>query len=253
MSPPPHSSGCLPEGLISPFDLASASYLYESMTDYAGSLHTFRTGIGIGDDLDLCKEDHRQALLEFLNAWGCRGLAVDWHWLALAELERWYPRARKRLEGFDCSLSDATARSQRDLAAAFDELSTAKVAERTSRGRQVSVSFGPTAAAKTLFVLRPSLFPAWDAKIRDTCGYGRDGESYARYVEHVHDKIDESKQHFRQCGFALETLPQVLGREGYTTLVQLFGDYYWVTLTREVRLRGRDEVSQWLSWVADVD
>ena len=86
-----------------------------------------------------------------------------------------------------------------------------------------------------------------------TCFNGRDGESYARYVEHVHDKIDESKQHFRQCDFALESLPQVLGREGYTTLVQLFGDYYWVKLTRGVRLRGRDEVADWLSWVAAVD
>jgi hypothetical protein len=253
MSPPARPNACLPEGPISPFDIACASYLYESMTDYARSLDRFRTRIGVENDLDLTKEDHRYALLKFLNDWGCRNLAKDWHGLAAVELERWYCGARERLDSFGGPLSALDARSRRDLVDVFDELSTPIVARKKSKGHEVIVSFGPTAASKTLFVLRPSLFPAWDGPICKKLGYERDGESYAQFAKNVHDKIDESEQRCKQRGFILEGLPRILGRPSYTTLVQLFIEYYWITLTRGVSLRGRAEISEWLSWCAPPD
>jgi hypothetical protein len=239
MSPRAQRNSCLPEGPISPFDIACASYLYESMTDFAGSLDRFRTRIGAGNDLDLSKDDHRYALLKFLNDWGCRSLATDW-----------YCGARERLDSFGGSLSALDASRRRDLADVFDELSKPIVARRESKGKEVDVTFGPTAAAKTLFVLRPSLFPAWDEPICTKLGYKRDGESYAQFAENVRAKIDESERHCKQRGFSLESLTQILGRPGYTTLVQLFIEYYWITLTRGVSLRGRAEISEWLSWCA---
>ena len=34
----------------------------------------------------------------------------------------------------------------------------------------------------------------------------------------------------------------------YTTLTQLVVDYYWIAITRGVKLREREEISRWLSW-----
>jgi hypothetical protein len=244
---------CLPEAPLSPFELALASYLYEAMTGYGASLHRLRSGLGPRDDLDLRLADHRVALLRFLNEWGCRNLARDWHGLALTEIERWYGDARERVDSFDPPRQALDSASRRDLVDVFDELSTRIIAHRESKGRQIHVSFGPTATSKTLFVLRPSLFPAWDGPIREKLGYRGDGDSYARFVTDVHDKIDESSRHSKLGGFALESLPEMIGRPGYTTLVQLFVEYYWITLTRGVSLRSRDEISRWLSWCAAGD
>jgi hypothetical protein len=246
LSQPPNA--CLPEAPLSPFELALASYLYEAMTAYGASLHRLRSCLGPKDDLDLSLADHRVALLRFLNEWGCRNLARDWHALALAEIERWYGDARERVDSLGRPRQALDTASRRDLVEVFDELSTRIIAHKESKGRQLHISFGPTATSKTLFALHPSLFPAWDRPIREKLGYSGDGESYAQFTTDLHEKIEESKRQARRDGFALEGLPEMLGRPGYTTLVQLFAEYYWITLTRGVSLRSREEISGWLSW-----
>jgi len=238
----------LPPGVITPFDLACASYLYEAMTDYARSLDKLRRCIGLENALDPSLEEHRLALLQFLNDWGCRGLATKWHRLPLAELERWYGAARDRLASLGGLSWPADARSRRDLAEVFDELSTSIAAHKMRKGRELHVSYGPTATAKTLFILRPDVFPAWDGPIRSALGYRGDGASYAQFTADVHAKIAESAEHYGEGRRLLENLPEALGRPAYTTLTQLVADYYWITITRGVKLREREEISRWLSW-----
>jgi len=248
MSPPEQPDTASPSPPRSLFDLAMTSYLYEAMTGYGQSLDKFRSSIGATDDLDLTSADHRRALLEFLNDWGCRNLALAWHSLALAELESWYAKARESLEAFD-GLPFETE-SRRHLIDVYDDLCARIISHKKRNGREVNVSFGPTATSKTLFVLRPRLFPAWDAAIRDKLGHRGDGESYARFVEHAHERIAALARLATSSGFALERLPKMLGRPEYTTPVQLVGEYYWITITRGVLLRSRDELSTWLSWSA---
>ena len=238
----------LPPGPITPFDLACASYLYEAMTGYASSLDELRRRIGIENVLDLSVEEHRLALLTFLNSWGCRNLATDWHHLALDQLRRWHCGARERLDGLDVPPWPSDARSRRDLADVFDELSASIAARKMRKGRELRVSYGLTATAKTLFILRPSVFPAWDGPIRSELGYSGDGSSYAQFTADVHAKIAESAEQCGQGRPLLESLPKVLGRPAYTTLTQLVAEYYWITITRRVTLRSCEEVSRWLSW-----
>ena len=153
-----------------------------------------------------------------------------------------------RLDALDDPPWPAGAPSLRDLACVFDKLSKSIASRKVSRGREHSVSFGPTAAAKTLFILRPEAFPAWDGPIRDACGYAGDGASYAQFTADVHAKIAESVE---LCGLGapfLDGLPLAIGRPPYTTLTQLVVDYYWITITRGVKLRTPKEMSEWLSW-----
>ena len=157
MSLPPRPNACLPGAPISPFELALASYLYEAMTGYGASLNRLRLRVGYANDLDLGLAEHRSALLKFLNAWGCRNLAREWHSLALAEIERWYCDARERLDFFRAARLIRDVAGRRDLVEVFDNLSKRIIAHKDSKGRRVDVSFGPTATSKTLFVLRRPL------------------------------------------------------------------------------------------------
>jgi hypothetical protein len=224
------------------------SYLYEAMTSYGQSLDRFHRRVCAEGGLDLGREDHRRAVLEFLNGWGCRNLAIAWHRLALRELDRWYGTVREELNLLDGPASDTETRCV--LVRVYDDLCARTIARRKRNGRKEDVSFGPTATSKTLFVLRPRLFPAWDAAIRDKLGYRGDGESYAQYVDHVHERIAALDRLASQSDFPLERLPKMLGRPDYTTPGQLVGEYYWITITRGVSLRSRDDLSTWLSWSA---
>jgi len=236
----------LPEGPIEPFDLACACYLYETMTDYAGSLDRLRSKVGRA--LDLSQEEHRLALLKFLNDWGVRGLAKDWHWLASEVLDSWYGSAQDSLRLLDGSRAELEATRLSDLARVFDSLSTRIAAKRIRDGKEMLVSFGPTATSKTLFALMPNILLAWDGPMRKAFGHDGDGESCAEFVKDIHRKVEETKLRFASRGFDLEQLPAKLGRPAYTTLNQLIIEYYWITITRGVSLPRKSTVREWLTW-----
>ena len=237
----------LPAGPIQPFHLACACFLYESMTAYAKSLARLRTTVG--DALDLSREDHRLALLGFLNDWGCRNLATKWHGLDSEALERWYDEARDSLPLPDDSPNDLDAARLRDLAQAFDSLSKRTAAKRrTKNGRLSSVSFGPTASSKCFFALRPRLLPAWDDPMRTAFEHDDGtGASYVEFMKDIHRKIEETEQDWTSRGLRLAEFPAKLGRPTFTTVAQLMVEYYWITVTRGVSLPSGANMKAWLS------
>jgi hypothetical protein len=235
----------LPPGPIKPFDLAVACCLYEEMTPYARSLERFR--FATGPALNLGREVHRLVLLQFLNDWGCRNLATEWHEMALDALDSWYSGAHGQLR----RVGDSVRIDGGDvdgLAGVFDSLSKRIAAKKTRKGQKLLVSFGPTATSKSLFALRPHALPAWDGPMRKAFGYDDGGDSYVQFAKDVHGKIAETGQWCRERGFDLYDLPAKLGRPAYTTVAQLIIEYYWITGTRGVSLPQRDVVSEWLSW-----
>jgi hypothetical protein len=238
----------LPAGPIQPFHLACACYLYESMTGYAKSLALLQRSVG--EALDLSQEGHRLALLKFLNDWGVRGLAKDWHWLASEALESWHDEARDSLPLPDDSPNDLDAARLRDLAQAFDSLSKRTAAKRrTKNGKQSSVSFGPTASSKCFFALRPHLLPAWDDQMRTAFEHDDGtGVSYVEFMKDIHRKIEETEQDWASRGLSLTEFPAKLERPPFTTVAQLMVEYYWITVTRGVALPSRTTIGEWLSW-----
>jgi hypothetical protein len=246
MSPATPNKPGLPEGPIEPFDLAFACYLYESMTPYKGGLDRFRATTGAAPDLK--REDHRLALLKFLNDWGCRNLAKEWHGLASEELDRWYSGAEDLLRLPDGSRADRDMTRLGDLTTVFDSLSTCIAARKVRYGKEMLVSFGPTATSKTLFALRPDMLPAWDGPMRTAFGHHGGGESYAEFVEDIHRKIVETELYCQSRGFSLEDLPAKLERPASTSVVQLVIEYYWITITRGASPPSKSTVREWLAW-----
>jgi hypothetical protein len=197
--------------------------------------------------VDLTLAEHRLHLLHWLNQWGCRHLATAYHHLASASLADWYQANRDRLPSPDVRLV-AFERPQLDaFTTLFDSLKGLAAARKTGDGRSFEVSFGPTAAAKTLFALRPHIFVAWDDAIRSNLGHDGSGASYVRLLADVGGKLREIAAQCAAVGIAFDDLPQLLDRP-HSTAAELIDEYYWVTLTRGVVPPEPAKLREWLKW-----
>lgn len=225
--------------------LAYISSVYEAMTDYGTTYREFSSQVDGTPNLN--DEKHRLALLHWLNAWGCRHLALSCHDHVSCELRAWYERAQDRFPSPLDRLLGLSDQSLRTFDELFDDLSSLHARQVSRNGSFVSIPFGPTAASKSLFALFPHVFVAWDEPIRNVLKYDRKGASYVEFLKRLRGDLEFLAKECARAGFALEELPDRLGRKN-STAPQLVGEHYWVTITRGVRPPDRSTLSEWLSW-----
>ena len=145
----------------------------------------------------------------------------------------------------DIELAEVSDDELRDIADVFDCL----IGDMKRAAAARSLRFGPTAVSKVLFALRPRLFPAWDSAIRAALVEGEDsGEAYVRYVVRLRNDVCGVARHGEELG--LTHLPAVLCPSRRATMAQLMGEYYWVTVTRRVRLPLLQRRRDWAAWSA---
>jgi hypothetical protein len=77
-------------------------------------------------------------------------------------------------------------------------------------GRVAVVTYGPTGTAKTLFALRPNVFPPWDDPIRILLGFGKDGTSFRRYLTEVGSTLRDLAA---EAGIPVAALPELVEPE----------------------------------------
>lgn len=225
--------------------IAYVSGIYESMTDYGRTYRTFSDSVQPALSLD--EEHHRRALLRWLNAWGCRHLALSCHDQVSARLGIWCEQARPLFPLATDRLVRLEDEALRKFEALFDGLSGLHARQVPRNGSFFGVSFGPTAASKSLFALFPQVFVAWDEPIRQTLGCDGSGASYVEFLRRIRGDLELLAERCTRAGFALEMLPDKLGREN-STAPQLVGEYYWVTITRGVRPPDKATLSKWGAW-----
>lgn len=129
----------------------------------------------------------------------------------------------------------------------FDRVSSLPAREGDRNGRRFPISFGPTAASKTLFALRPRVFLAWDEAIRQKFAADGSGASYIGFLKGVRDQLREIAEECSRHGIDLENVPKTLGRPE-STAAQLIGEYYWITVTRKLKPLGPTTLAEWLAW-----
>jgi hypothetical protein len=136
------------EQMMRLFELAYACKIYGASFDLA--LSNFRNDVQ--PKFNVKNADHRNRLLKWLNDWGCRHLAKDYHSVASQALLDWTRTqrfAKMPLRNISLlQLSDANIRSIQEC---FDDLATRIASQRNTRRGPVQVHFGSTATAKTLF------------------------------------------------------------------------------------------------------
>lgn len=135
-----------------------------------------------------------------------------------------------RLPGPEVSLTDLSAREVRVCAAAYDALRNCRASVKPQpSGHAVTVTFGPTGAAKTLFAIRPNVFAPWDEQIRKARGWDGDASSFEAYLT---DSAGHLRRLASEAGVPVAELPGLVGRP-LSSPPKLIDEYNWVTLTME--------------------
>jgi hypothetical protein len=112
---------------------------------------------------------------------------------------------------------------------AYAALARSPAALRASRGGDVPVSFGDTAAAKALFAIRSQAVPPWDEPMRRAFGWGRvDAEEYATFLAAVRGSLIGLARRLR---VEPSELPDALDRPA-SSPVKIVDEFLWVRITR---------------------
>jgi len=224
--------------------LAVAGVMFDSLTPYNNSLALFRTATG--DSIDLANSEHRNALLKWLNDWGCRHLSEDQHRVASQSILNWYQTNCATLFNNQKPLWELKKHEIETVAHAYGSLKDKIGARRTHYNNDSKIHIGATAASKILFAIRPKSMMPWDDAMRKSSGCDGSPLSYARYLSTIRDLTFHIDTLCRRRGFQIEDLPEKIGRPNLT-VVALINEYVWVTETRKVTLPSSETLAQWAS------
>jgi hypothetical protein len=183
----------------------------------------------VGTDPDPGVRAHRQALLRWLNAWGCRirypGPGdTD---LFDTNVGAWWQHWGSALPAPSATLAELDDPTIDALGPAYRELASVIVADRP-RVR----SLGPTAASKLLHALRPRALMPWDEAIAVKLHGGR---TAATYVAHQRLGRTWGRAVLAQAGTDEGALAAGWGTPG-RPLAKMLDDYCYLTYTRGTQI-----------------
>lgn len=179
--------------------------------------------------IDLSLRAHREALLRFLRAWGCRHLRRDDTGRSSRALASWWRRFGPTLPPVAAPLTELDDRQLARVGDAYTALARSPAAFRASRDGDVSVSFGDTAAAKALFAIRPEAVPPWDEPMRKAFGWGRvDAEEYASFLAASREALIGLAE---RLAVEPSALPAVLDRPA-SSPAKIVDEFLWIRITR---------------------
>ena len=113
------------------YQLAYCCRLYAQVTNFDASIDKLRhTG---GESLNLLDEEHARALLRWLNSWGCRQFAIEYHEPAAKVMAQWWLRWRDKLPPAGAKLGQLDASSLDTAAHLYGELASLQASKRRGR------------------------------------------------------------------------------------------------------------------------
>jgi hypothetical protein len=182
--------------------------------------------------IDLSRAGHQQAVLRWLNAWGCRirYARPGESDVTGTGLRRWWAAWAGSLPPVGVTLAELTDPVIDGLGPAYAAL----VAVAVSGPPRVR-GLGATAASKLLYALRPAALMPWDAAIAQALHGGRDA---AAYVAHQRLGRDWASGVLAEAGLDEPGLAASLGRPD-RTLAKMLDDYCYLAFTRGTAWIGR--------------
>jgi len=214
-------------------DIARHLADYGAVTGYDASLRRLRQATG--GRVDLRREDHRLATIVWLRAWGCGHLRRADTGKAASVLQDWWSAWGGRLPAEHVRLPDLGEAGLTEAGDAYNALRLMPAARRRLGDGEVDVAFGPTAAAKTMFVIRPQEFLPWDTAIRQAFGWSDGSGAYLSWMRLAAQALEGLA---RRLSVAIGDLPAVLGRPD-SSPPKLIHAYLWIRIAKA-------------RWVADI-
>jgi hypothetical protein len=199
---------------------------YRIATDYDGSLNILRRRVG--GTLRLDSADHRTAVLAWLRQWGCRGLDLASEATSARALFAWADTWVPHLPGPTRKLTELSREEIVTVAIAYSQLAGTVAGVRHRARGDSKVTFGPTAAAKTMYALRPQACAPWDGPIRYGLGLYENDAAYRSYLELVRHALVKTAD---RADVIVEKLPTLVGRPD-SSAPKLIDEYLWMRITR---------------------
>ncbi len=227
------------------FDFAYACALYPQLTDYDRGLNRFFGAVDHA--LDPFNLSHREALFSLLNDMGCRQFALrDQPTVAGPSLVTWSRKWLPEMPKPSVSLNQIPKNRLGVLAQAYEELtlSLASWRGKLTADRGIPVRYGATGAAKTLFALRPKVFPPWDEPIRRKLRLEPGAAGFERYLTEIRNQLTGLA---KLAGCTVAQLPKVVGRPD-SSPAKLMDEYNWVIRTRGHAPPSSDQLHRWWTW-----
>jgi hypothetical protein len=183
------------------------------------------------------RNGHAQALLKWLNNWGCRIAAKSPDTLFQSWSE-WFRQWKPRLPPADLALIDAGERDFEVLADAYGTLLPI-------------YGLGPTGASKLLLAVRPASAMAWDAEIQKRFAPAGDRAGYGQMLARSKAEAEDLAADAARCGVTdWRSIADEIGRSGLT-LPKLLDEYHWVTITRRHQIPAVGDLQRWMAWHAE--
>ena len=226
-------------------ELAFACFCYSRFTDYDNSYLDFLKATNSCPNLSL--PGHRKSLLVWLNQWGCRQFALEYHSRASKELHTWNVDYLSSLGSSMTYLWEMNDDSFGQIAEAYDSLLGRIASIRHLNGKKQLVTFGPTGVAKILFAVHPNTFIPWDEPIRRSLNYEGSSKSYIHFLRNAKDTIKQLDGYCLEHGFPITQLPQMLDRPN-SSVPKLIDEYYWTTITKRWDIPNSYILEKWAKW-----
>ena len=227
------------------YELAFISYVFNNLTDFNDSFNRFLDATKNSPDLTII--EHRKALLKWLNQWGCRQFALDYHDTVSEHLKNWYQKYINYLPIKSKNIWELEEKNYNLIITAYSALIKIVASQKLRDGRCIKTTVGPTGTSKIFFGLRPKSLIPLDIPMRQEFKYGDDAFSYIKYLKQVKDIILDLDGQCKLNGFSIEDLPENINRQG-TTIPELIDEYHWVTITNKVKPPNKDTLKKWLDW-----
>jgi hypothetical protein len=227
-------------------ELAFTCRVFGLMSDYDSSYKEFIDFTR--PIIDLNSNAHLMALLKWLNAWGCRQFAKEYHELAANKIKEWYGEFNQHLLPLDTTILTMTDENFKMVERVYAGLVVKTASyKKLPRERQAHIEIGPTGTAKILFALRPNALIPWDGAMREEFGLDGSSHSYGEYLRIVRNDLEEVSRECKRNGFELRDLPTKLGRPD-SSITKLIDEYHWVIITRRCPAPSKEELKAWMDW-----
>lgn len=227
------------------YKLAFTCYIYNSFTDFNNSYKAFQKDIDYR--LELYQLEHRKSLIGWLNKWGCRQFACNYHGTACDEILAWYQEGHIEMIPQNKKLWKLKGKELEQIAGIYDALAGKIASYKVRDDKLIPITVGPTGASKILFALRPEIAPPWDETIRIGLGHDGSGASYVDFLRRVINEIEDLTVSCKKNNIELLQVPQLIGRTD-STIAQLIGEYFWVTETRKCYPPASETIQVWARW-----
>jgi hypothetical protein len=226
--------------------LAFACHVFGLMSDYDSSYKQFLDSTR--PTIDLMSNVHLIALLKWLNAWGCRQFAVEYHELAAKKIKEWYGEFNQHLLPANVTILTMTDENIMMVERVYAGLVTQTASyKKLPSGQKVRIKVGPTGTAKILFALRPNALIPWDAAMREELSLDGSNHSYGDYLRKVRSDLEEISIECQRNGLEFMDLPIKLGRPN-SSITKLIDEYHWVTITRKCPTPSKEKLKAWMDW-----